>query len=32
MVNPISREAKPRTRDLPSTEVTAMNASTMIAR
>ncbi len=32
MVNPISSDANPRTRDLPSTEVTAMNASTMMAK
>ena len=32
MVRPMSSEAKPRMRELPSTDVTAMKASTMIAK
>ena len=32
IVRPSAREANPRTRDAPSTAVTATNASTMIAK
>ena len=32
IVSPIASEANPRTRDAPSTAVTATNASTMIAK
>ena len=32
MVSPISSAANPRMRELPSTDVTAMKASTMIAK
>jgi hypothetical protein len=32
IVRPIASDAKPRTRELPSTDVTATNANTMIAK